>query len=98
MTLPHRQTQTIFIIEDEAHAEPQKGEFQTFEDAFSELERRAKIPWNEIPNLCPCTNWEDCGRNYHIIEYDMTQAPWKELQRKEILTITAKEVKWSTDK
>jgi hypothetical protein len=34
----------MFIIEDESHAEPQNGEFQTFEDAFRELERRSKIP------------------------------------------------------
>ena len=88
----------MFIIEDESHAEQQKGEFQTFEDAFSELERISKIPWNEIPNRCPCSNWKDCGRNYQIIEYDTTQAPWKELQQKDILTISAKEIKWSTDK
>ncbi|HRE58410.1 MAG TPA: hypothetical protein PLW09_11365 [Candidatus Kapabacteria bacterium] len=50
------QHQTTFIIEDEFHAE-QQGEFKTFKDAFSELQQRANIPWNEIPNRCPCTNW-----------------------------------------
>jgi hypothetical protein len=88
----------MFIIEDESHAEPQKVEFKTFEDAFCELERISKIPWNEIPNRCPCTNWKDCGRNYQIIEYDTMQTPWKELKRKNILTISAKEIKWAKDK
>ena len=88
----------MFIIEDESHSEPQKGEFQTFQKAISELERRAKIPWDELPNRCRCTNWKDCGRNYQIIEYDTSQIPWKELQRKDILTISAKELKWMTEK
>ena len=88
----------MFIIEDELHAEPQDGKFHKFEDAFDELKRISKIPWNEIPNRCPCTNWQNCGRNYQIVEYDTTQTPWKELQRKNILTITAKETTWTTDK
>ncbi len=92
--LPHN----MFIIEDELHAESQKDEFQTFGDAFNELEKRSKIPWNEKPNRCPCTNWNDCERNYQIIEYDTTRTPWKELQRKDILTISAKGIKWIADK
>jgi hypothetical protein len=88
----------MFIIEDESHAEPQIEEFHKFEDTFDELKRISKIPWNEIPNRCPCTNWQNCGRNYQIVEYDTTQTPWKELQRKNILTITAKETTWTTEK
>jgi len=91
------QHQTMFIIEDELHAEPQ-GEFKTFEGAFNELEKTAKIPWDEKPNRCPCTNWKDCERNYQIIEYDTTKTPWKEIQRKDILTISAKGIKWMTVK
>jgi hypothetical protein len=45
----------VFIIEDESYAET-SGEFSTFDDAFTELRRRAIIPWNEPPNLAPCTN------------------------------------------
>ena len=85
----------IFIIEDETHAEPQEGEFQTFDDAYMELQKRAIIPFDEKPNCCPCTNWKDCERNYQIIEYDATKIPWRELQRKNILTISAKGVKWA---
>ncbi|WP_445721292.1 hypothetical protein [Flavobacterium sp.] len=88
----------MFIIEDEIHAEPQKGEYKTFEDAFVELKKRAAIPWNEKPNRCPCTNWKDCERNYQIIEYDTTKISWKELKRKDILTISAKGVKWTDEK
>jgi len=66
----------MFIIEDEIHAEPQKGEYKTFEHAISELKKRATIPWNEKPNRCLCTNWKDCERNYQIIEYDTTKIPW----------------------
>ena len=91
------QDQTTFIIEDEFHAE-QQGGFKTFKDAFSELQQRASIPWNEIPNRCPCTNRENCERNYQIIEYDTTQTPWKELTRKDVLIISAKGVKWKTGK
>lgn len=83
----------MFLIEDELHAEIQ-GEFQTFEEALRELEKRAEIPWNEIPNRCPCTNWENCERNYQITEYDTTQTPWKELQRIEILNISAEGAEW----
>ena len=44
-----------------------EGEYTTFADALSELERRANLPWNEPPNLAPCTNWRNCGRRYEII-------------------------------
>ncbi len=88
----------MFIIEDEIHAEPQKGQYKTFEEAIAELEKRATIPWNGKPNHCPCTNWKDCKRNYQIIEYDTTKIPWTELQRKDILTISAKGIKWTDEK
>jgi len=85
----------MFIIEDQSHAEIQEGEFLNFENAYRELERRAKIPWNEEPNRCPCKNWIDCQRNYEIIEYDSTKTPWKILKRTEVLSISAKGIQWS---
>ena len=84
----------MFIIEDAIHAEPQDKEFDSFEEAYKEIEKISKISWNEPPNCCPCTNWKNCERNYYIIEYDTTKTPWIELQRKEILTISAKGLKW----
>lgn len=85
----------MFVIEDETHAEPIKGEYKTFDDAFIELEKRASVPWDEKPNRCPCSNWKDCQRNYQIIEYDTSKIPWKELQRRNVLTISAKGIKWT---
>lgn len=85
----------MFIIEDKTHAEPQNGEFDSFVEAYKELEKRAKISWDKEPNRCPCSNWQDCERNYQIIEYDTTKTPWKEFQRWDILNISAKGINWS---
>ena len=86
----------MFVIEDEAHAEPQSGEFRTFEDAMDELRRRASIPWDEAPNVAPCTNWRKCGRRYEIIEYDTSETPWRELSRRFVLEINAEGVRWAS--
>jgi hypothetical protein len=77
----------MFVIKDEAHAEPQAGLFETRQQAIAELKRRAEIPWNEEPNRPPCTNWLNCGRRYELVEYD--DAPWTELSRILMLKISA---------
>ncbi len=82
-----------FIIEDEAHAALQ-GEYAIFEDAVVELKKRMEIPWDQKPNVCPCTSWKTCGRNYEIIEYDTSSKPWKEIDRKAVLEISSKVTKW----
>jgi hypothetical protein len=87
----------MFVIEDEAHAEPQEGQFQTRQQALAELQRRAAIPWNEEPNRAPCTNWRNCGRRYELVEYDATTMPRKELSRSLILDISAAGVWWVTE-
>jgi hypothetical protein len=84
----------IIIIEDERHAEPQ-GEFASIEHAVAELRQRAKIPWDQPPNLAPCMSWQTCGRAYEVIEYDNTSTPWKELRRLAVLEVSASGVKWS---
>ncbi len=84
---------TIFVIEDEAHSE-WCGEFSTFEKAISELKARAKIPWDSKPNKCPCTSWQNCGRNYEIIEFDNSKKPWEEIARTPVFEISAKGVVW----
>jgi hypothetical protein len=71
----------MFTIEDERHAEPQEGEFSTLAAAIAELKRRATLPWDQAPNVAPCTNWKNCGRTYEIIEYDTRSTPWQEIQR-----------------
>jgi hypothetical protein len=84
----------MFAIEDERHAEPQQGSFDSFEEAVVELRRRAAIPWNESPNVAPCTNWKNCGRRYEVVEYDTSSTPWKELGRVPALDISAAVVLW----
>jgi hypothetical protein len=86
----------MFVIEDEAHAEPQEGRFQTRQQAIAELRRKSEIPWNEEPNRAPCTNWLNCGRRYELVEYDETVSPWKELSRNLMLDISAAGVRWVT--
>ena len=86
----------MFIIEDEAHAELQDGEFETQPDAMVELHRRAAIPWDQAPNLAPCTSWQTCGRRYELVEYDKSATPWIELSRRPILDISAQGVRWHT--
>jgi hypothetical protein len=83
----------MFVIQDEAHAEPQ-GRFQTRQQAIAELRRRAAIPWDEEPNRAPCTNWLNCGRRYELVEYDEHTLPWKELSRSLVLKVSAAGVRW----
>jgi hypothetical protein len=87
----------MFVIEDEKHAEPQAGEFSTLAEAISELKRRAALPWDEPPNVAPCTNWRNCGRSYEAIEYDTSANLWRELQRIPVLEVTAVGAKWLLD-
>jgi hypothetical protein len=84
----------VFLIEDESHAEPQEGEFPTLRAAINELERRATIPWDQPPNLAPCTGWRTCGRDYQVIEYDTSTTPWRELRRMPFLRVSAKGIEW----
>jgi hypothetical protein len=85
----------MFVTEDERHAE-QHGQFATFEEAFTELKRRAEIPWDKEPNYAPCTNWQKCGRSYEVIEYDDSQTPWKRLSAVAVLKVSATGVQWSS--
>lgn len=84
----------VFVIEDERHAEPQ-GQFASFDQALAELKDRAAIPWDQRPNVAPCTNWCNCGRTYEIIEYDDSRLPWKELRRVAVLDVSASGIKWA---
>ena len=84
----------MFIIEVEIHAEPIGERFQSKDEAMAELERLAMVPWDEEPNCAPCTGWETCGRRYELIEYDDASHPWREISRKEILSVSASGVQW----
>jgi len=87
----------MFKIEDERHAELQVGEFATFDDAVAELRRRAHLPWDQQPNVAPCTNWRNCGRYYEVIEYDDSVRPWQELSRTLVLEVDAQGARWSAE-
>jgi len=84
----------MFIIEDERHAEPQEGRFASFQEALVELKRRAALPWDQAPNVAPCTSWRTCGRKYEIVEFDDSTLPWKQLSRVPALEVSANGAKW----
>ncbi len=83
----------MFVIEDEWHCE-QFGEFETSKRARFELERFAKIAWDEEPNAAPCMSWRTCGRRYWIIEYDEGS---RMLSRQAVLDVSSKGVEWLDD-
>lgn len=83
----------MFVVEDERHAE-QIDEFHSREDAIAELRRLAGMPWDQEPNVAPCTGWVTCGRSYEIVEYDTSRKPWRELSRTLTLEISALGVRW----
>ena len=87
---------TRFVVEDEAHAE-QCGEHATLEEAVARLKELAGIPWNEEPNVAPCTSWRTCGRRYEIVQYEISSRPWKELRRMPALEINAQGVVWDAE-
>jgi hypothetical protein len=80
----------MFAIEDEAHAEL-IGDYANLQDAMAELHRRAAAPWDEAPNLAPCTAWRTCGREYEIVEYD---GSGRELGRTPALKVSAEGAQW----
>ena len=86
----------MFVIDDEAHAEP-VGEFDSKADAVEELQQLSRLPWDEAPNLCPCTSWRTCGRRYHLIEYDTSWTPWRALSNVPTLQVSAAGTAWLVD-
>ena len=84
----------MFKIEDEWHAELQDGEFPSLAAAATELRTRAGIPWDQRPNLAPCTSWRTCGRKYVVVEYDTSVSPWRQLQRIAVLEIDSSGIRW----
>lgn len=88
------ESHSVFKIEDERHAEPLPGEFSSLAAAAVELRRLAALPWNQVPNVAPCTNWRTCGRKYEVVEYDVSTRPWKELNRVTALEVSAEGIKW----
>jgi hypothetical protein len=88
--------QTRFIIEDELHAE-HISEHSSLADAWTELKRLSSIPWDQAPNLAPCGSWQTCGRDYQIIEYEISSEHWHLVRRISGLTVSAAETVWDSD-
>ena len=86
----------MFTIEDTNHAE-YSGEFTNLEEAIAELNRRAKLPWDKPPNVAPCTSWKTCGRAYEVVEYDVAQIPWKELNRVFVFEVSVSGIRWAKE-
>src|SRR5262249_17465558 len=84
----------MFIVYDEAHAEFISDEFDTFNAAFSELQKIASVPFGSEPNKPPCKGWRHCNRRYYIHEYDDAQMPWTLLAETYVLKVSAAEVLW----
>ena len=84
----------MFVIEDDVHAEKLDGQFATLQEAVAEKKRLAEIPWDEHPNRAPCQSWRTCGRTYAVIEYDDSCYPWKELNRVDMLKVSAERTIW----
>ncbi|HVS19759.1 MAG TPA: hypothetical protein VMT18_14235, partial [Planctomycetota bacterium] len=82
-----------YVIEDEWHGE-HSGGFESLEAAVSELERRARLPWDAEPNRAPCTGWHACGRSYFVVAYD-AQSEWgRLLSRTALLDVSSEGVRW----
>ena len=84
----------MFKIEDEWHAELQDGDFPTLAAAATELRRLAEIPWDQVPNVAPCTSWRTCGRKYEVVEYDTSVDPWRQIRRLAVLEIDSEGTRW----
>ena len=82
----------IFIIEDNTHSE-WCGEFSSYKSALKDLEEKAKIPWNKVPNKCPCQSWKTCKRLYEIVEFE-DKISWKVVNRGSVLEVSSKGIVW----
>ncbi len=86
----------VLVIEYEMHDE-QCGEFSSYEMALAELQRRAELPWDQSPNRCPCTSWRSCQREYEIVDYDVSERPWRRVKANPILQVSADGAVWGVD-
>jgi hypothetical protein len=83
----------MFVIEDEVHAEP-VGKFDSKAEAIDALKRLAELRWDEVPNACPCKSWRTCSRCYHLIEYDTSWTPWRQVSSVPVLEVSATRTTW----
>ena len=70
----------VFQIEDDFHAEPDEGRYESLEAAVSELRRRAEMPFGMAPNVPPCSSSAMCCRDWVVHEYEDSVTPWRRLR------------------
>lgn len=86
----------MIAIEDTNHCESM-GEHTTLDQAIRELMYLSSVPWDHLPNRCPCRSWRNCERMYELIEIDDTQTPYKVLRRLLVLRVSRHGAKWISD-
>ncbi len=84
---------TIFVIEDEMHDE-RFGEFATSAEAWAALRQLVTSPFDQEPNLPPCSKGAACRRTYEIAEYDNAKEPWSQLSRTLAVELSANGTIW----
>ena len=83
----------MITIEDTNHCEL-IAQYETLDRAIAELLYLSSVPWDHLPNRCPCSSWRKCGRTYELIEVDDTQTPRKILRRHLVLKVSRHGAKW----
>jgi hypothetical protein len=56
-------------IVDQIHIDYLPGQFTSLGAVVEEFHRLATVPWDQDPNLAPCTSWRTCGRIWTAGEY-----------------------------
>ena len=84
----------MIAIED-ANRSESRGEYETLDEAVAELRYLSSVPWDHLPNRCPCRSWRKCERTYELREIDDTQN--KVLRRLLVLKVSRHGAKWISD-
>ena len=84
----------MIAIEDTNHCES-RGEYETLDQAIAELRYLSSVPWDRLPNRCPCSTWRKCERTYELREIDDTQN--QVLRRLVVLKVSRHGAKWISD-
>lgn len=82
------------FIEDRFHCD-RIAECDSFDAAIERLKQIAQLSWDQTPNRAPCRSWRTCGREYQVIEFDDSAAPWKVVRAVPVLRVSASSIEWS---
>lgn len=83
----------MYVIEDRTHDEHVR-QVDNRAQAHAELRRLAAAPWNRPPHRCTCPNRRNCGRRYHIVQYDSSAIPWRKLADDPALEVSREGIVW----